>query len=54
MKNNFNKGDLIHNDKFDIYAVFLGSSPTYVGWIEVLMISTGEKMSVHDFIWELV
>ena len=54
MKNNFKTGDLIHNEKFDEYAVFLGYSPMYSGWIEVLMIRTGEKMSVHDYIWELV
>ena len=54
MTNSFNKGDLIHNEKFDEYAVFLGDSPMFKGWIEVLMICTGEKMSVHDFIWELV
>ena len=54
MTKSFNKGDLIHNEKFDEYAVFLGDSPMFKGWIEVLMIRTGEKMSVHDFIWELV
>ena len=54
MTNSFNKGDLIHNEKFDEYAVFLGDSPMFKGLIEVLMIRTGEKMSVHDFIWELV
>ena len=54
MKNNFNKGDLIHNDKFNEYAVFLGNSRMFTGWIEVFMISTGEKMSVHDYIWEIV
>ena len=54
MTNSFNKGDLIHNEKFDEYAVFLGYSPAFKGWIEVLMIRTGEKMSVHDYIWELV
>ena len=54
MTNSFNKGDLIHNEKFDEYAVFLGSSPMFKGWIEVLMIRTGEKLSVHDYIWELV
>ena len=54
MTNSFNKGALIHNEKFDEYAVFLGDSPMFKGWIEVLMIRTGEKMSVHDFIWELV
>ena len=54
MTNSFNKGDLIHNEKFDEYAVFLGDSPMFKGWIEVLMIRTGERTSVHDFIWELV
>ena len=54
MTNSFSKGDLIHNEKFDEYAVFLGYSPMFKGWIEVLMIRTGERMSVHDFIWELV
>ena len=54
MTNNFNKGDLIHNDKFDEYAVFLGKSPIYEGWIEILLISSGKKMSVHDHIWEIV
>ena len=54
MTNNFNKGDLIRNNKFSEYAVFLRHHPIYVGWIEVFMISTGEKMSVHDYIWEIV
>ena len=54
MTNSFNKGDLIHNEKFDEYAVFLRNSPIYVGWIEVLLISTGETKQVHDYIWELV
>ena len=54
MTNSFRKGDLIHNEKFNEYAVFLGNSPIYVGWIEVFLISTAETKSVHDFIWELV
>ena len=54
MTNSFSKGDLIYSEKFGEYAVFLGNSPMYVGWIEVLVISTGKKSQVHDYIWERV
>lgn len=48
----FIKGDLIYNEKFDEYAIFLGASE-WVGWIRVCVVSTGEKTQVHDYIWEL-
>lgn len=47
----FTKGDLIYNEKFDEYAVFLGAS-IYQGWIRVCLVSTGERTQVHDYIWE--
>ena len=49
----FNKGDLIYNEKFDEYAIFLGASD-WVGWIRVCLVSTGECSQVHDHVWELV
>ncbi len=49
----FNKGDLIYNEKFDEYAIYLGTS-RWVGGISVYLISTGEKSQVHDHIWETV
>jgi hypothetical protein len=49
----FNKGDLIYNEKFDEYAIYLGASE-WVGWIRVLLVSTGERSQVHDDIWETV
>ena len=47
----FNKGDLIYNEKFNEYAIFLGASD-WVGWIRVCLVSTGERTQVHDGIWE--
>ena len=47
----FNKGDLIYNEKFNEYAIFLGASE-WVGWIRVCLVSTGERTQVHDGIWE--
>jgi len=54
MTNNFKKGDIIHSEKFDEYAIFLGNSPYYVGWIEVYLLSTCERKQVHDCIWEIL
>ena len=53
MTNSFNKGDLIYNERFDEYAIYIGQC-NWVGWIRVCLVSTGEKSSVHDYIWELV
>jgi hypothetical protein len=51
--NKFAKGDLIYNEKFSEYAIFLGVS-NLQGWIRVCLVSTGERMQVHDHIWEKV
>jgi hypothetical protein len=47
----FNKGDLIYNEKFDEYAIYLGTTQ-WVGWISVYLVSTGERSQVHDDVWE--
>ena len=49
----FKKGDLIYNEKFDEYAIYISQS-NWAGWIRVCLVSTGEKTQVHDNIWELV
>lgn len=48
----FKKGDLIYNEKFNAYAVYLGAS-SWDGWIRVCLVDTGERTQVHDYIWEL-
>ena len=50
----FKIGDLIYNQRFNEYAFYLGEHPLYMGWIRVHLISTCEKSSVHDCVWELV
>lgn len=47
----FNKGDLIYNEKFDEYAIYLGKSH-WGGWIRVCLVATGERLQVHDNVWE--
>ena len=49
----FNKGDLIYNEKFGEYAIYLGTTQ-WVGGISVYRVSTGERSQVHDDIWEIV
>jgi hypothetical protein len=51
--NKFIKGDLIYNEKFSEYAIFLGASE-WDGWIRICLVSTGMRTQVHDHIWEKV
>ena len=50
---NYQIGDLIYNEKFGEYAIYLGTTQ-WVGWISVLLVSTGERSQVHDNIWEIM
>jgi len=46
-------GDLIYNKLFNEYAILLGKSD-WVGWIRVVLISTGERTQVSESVWEVV
>jgi len=46
-------GDLIYNRFFKEYAIVLGMSE-WVGWVRVVLVSTGERTQVSDAAWEVV
>ena len=46
-------GDLIYNSLFNEYAIVIGESE-WVGWLRVVLVSTGERTQVNDAAWEVV